>query len=158
MKKLKAVDLFAGGGGLSLGFKNAGITIEAAFDNWGPAVQLYRENFPDHPIHQVDLSTLEATTLISDYSPDMIIGGPPCQDFSSAGKRDESGGRANLTVTFSEIVAELGPEFFVMENVERSKTSKAFHDAKRIFYGADYGLTALVLDASLCGGGCPNSC
>ncbi len=81
----------------------------------------------------------------------MVIGGPPCQDFSSAGKRDESGGRADLTVSFARIVAELRPRWFVMENVGRARHSSALRRAMEIFGAAGYGVTALVLDASRCG-------
>lgn len=148
---LKAVDLFAGGGGLSLGFQNAGVKVLAAFDHWHPAVEIYRANLKDHPIFEADLADQNVWSQIQSYQPDMIIGGPPCQDFSSAGKRDETGGRANLTVVFAEIIRQIRPRYFVMENVERARKSKAFFDAKSIFQQSGYALSAMVLDASLCG-------
>ena len=92
------VDLFAGGGGLSLGFINAGFDVVAAFDNWTPACELYRLNFHSHPMIQADLSNENTIKKIGKFSPGIIIGGPPCQDFSSAGNRDETRGRASLTV------------------------------------------------------------
>jgi len=55
------------------------------------------------------------------FSPQMIIGGAPCQDFLSAGKRDETLGRADLTLTLAKIIAEVLPEWFVMENVRALK-------------------------------------
>lgn len=62
---------------------------------------------------------------VSEYHPDMIIGGPPCQDFSSAGKRDENNGRGDLTVDYAHIIEKVRPEWFVMENVDRIlKTTK----------------------------------
>jgi len=151
MIDLRAVDLFAGGGGLSLGFQNAGVKILAAFDHWNPAVELYRANIPDHPIHQADLSDPAVVDMIRSHAPNLIIGGPPCQDFSSAGKRDESGGRANLTIVYADIIRQIRPRFFVMENVERARKSKAFEEAKTIFERSGYALSAMVLDASLCG-------
>jgi DNA (cytosine-5)-methyltransferase 1 len=81
----------------------------------------------------------------------MIIGGPPCQDFSSAGKRDETLGRADLTVSFANIVSETQPEWFVMENVERIMKSHILKDALQIFKNAGYGISYQVLDASYCG-------
>jgi len=149
--KLKLIDLFSGGGGLSLGFANVGFKIVAAFDNWDPAIALYKKNFNDHPIIKCDLSASKAFKEILKYSPDIIIGGPPCQDFSSAGKRDESLGRADLTIAYANIVSKIKPSLFVMENVERAYKSKAFSRAKLIFKKAGYGLSVRILDASLCG-------
>ncbi|MBP0033773.1 MAG: DNA cytosine methyltransferase [Roseofilum sp. Belize BBD 4] len=100
---MKTVDLFAGCGGMSLGFQNAGFNLVAGFDIWRKAIQTYQENF-DHPIFEQDLADLDAYKIVRYFQPDMIIGGPPCQDFSSAGKRDESLGRANLTLSFAKPV------------------------------------------------------
>jgi len=147
---MRVVDLFAGCGGMSLGFMNAGFEIVAAFDHWLAAVQVYRLNF-DHPCVEIDLQTPSAYEVVAGYKPDMIIGGPPCQDFSSAGKRDESLGRADLTLTFAELVARIRPAWFVMENVERIRSSAVLKDAKQIWRGAHYGLSAMTLNASLCG-------
>lgn len=80
--------------------------------------------------------------------PQMIIGGPPCQDFSSAGKRDETLGRADLTISFANIVSEAKPEWFVMENVERITKSGILKEALQIFKKAGYGISYQVLDAS----------
>ena len=81
----------------------------------------------------------------------MIIGGPPCQDFSSAGKRDEEGGRGDLTVHYAEIISRVRPKWFVMENVARITKTQKLIDAKEIFKKAGYGLSQHVLDASYCG-------
>lgn len=153
MKKcnIRAVDLFCGCGGLSLGFQKAGIDIVAAYDNWEEALNVYRLNFC-HPVRKLDLSDVaKSVDAISLYNPDMIIGGPPCQDFSSAGKRDENNGRGDLTVNYAQIVSTVKPEWFVMENVARiTKTSKLI-EAREIFKRAGYGMSQHVLDASLCG-------
>ena len=90
---MRCVDLFCGCGGLSLGFARAGFTVEAAFDNWEAALAVYRNNFA-HPAIQLDLSDIaRAVGAVERFKPQMIIGGPPCQDFSSAGKRDENNAR-----------------------------------------------------------------
>lgn len=144
-----AVDLFSGCGGLSRAFLNAGIQIAAAYENWEPAIACYKLNF-DHPVRRMDLSDVDrASKDILPLRPDMIIGGPPCQDFSHAGKRSE-GSRANLTVAFAEIVASVRPEWFVMENVDRARTSRSYGQARTILQQL-YGLTETTLDASLCG-------
>ena len=150
MTKLRVVDLFAGCGGLSLGFQNAGFEIEAAFDNWEAASRVYRLNFA-HPAYTVDLSDPNIIARLKLLRPGVIVGGPPCQDFSSAGKRDEELGRGDLTVTFARIVREVRPRFFVMENVPRIQTSRRLTRALAIFEACGYGLSTRVLDASLCG-------
>ena len=149
--KLKTVDLFAGGGGLTLGFLNAGFDIKAAFDNWEPAVRLYKQNFGCHPIFKCDISSSKTVKAIEELAPEIIIGGPPCQDFSSAGKRDETLGRADLTVSYANVIKKIRPPFFVMENVDRAYKSNAFTLAQKIFKRAGYGLTVRVIDACLCG-------
>lgn len=147
---LHAVDLFAGCGGLSLGFQNAGIDVRAAFEYWETAAHCYEQNFT-HPVYRVDLSDTEAAVkLIKPYKPDLIIGGPPCQDFSHAGKRVEAS-RASLTGSFATIIATIKPPYFVMENVDRAEKSQAYSFARDVFVKAGYGLTEVVLDASLCG-------
>jgi DNA (cytosine-5)-methyltransferase 1 len=148
----RVVDLFAGGGGLSLGFQKAGFDVVCAVENWNPAIEVYRANFPDHPVLDIDLNNIPASIkAIQKFAPEIIIGGPPCQDFSSAGKRDETLGRANLTVSFATIIQKMKPEYFIMENVARSQGSKAFEEAIAIFKKAKYGLTIKVLDAAYCG-------
>lgn len=148
---MKVVDLFSGCGGLSLGFTMAGFNLIAAYDNWEIALETYRFNFK-HKAVMLDLKDVEhSVSIISQDKPDMIIGGPPCQDFSSAGKRDENNGRGDLTVCYSEIVDKVRPRWFVMENVERILKTDKLQQAKAIFKQAGYGMTQMVLDASLCG-------
>ncbi|MFN0213106.1 MAG: DNA cytosine methyltransferase [Saprospiraceae bacterium] len=147
---MKIVDLFSGCGGLSLGFQNAGFEIAAAFDYWMPAVKVYRANF-DHPIFETDLAAMSSYSPIEIFAPEMIVGGPPCQDFSSAGKRDEDQGRGDLTLTFANIISSVKPEWFVMENVERILKTRKLEEAKSLFKSAGYGLSWQVLDASYCG-------
>jgi len=147
---MRTVDLFSGCGGLSLGFQNAGFEMVAAFDNWQPALAIYKENF-HHPVYDVDLSCKQNISFIKNINPEIIIGGPPCQDFSSAGKRDETLGRADLTLSFANIVAAAQSQWFVMENVARIQRSQILQQALGIFEGAGYGLSSHVLDASYCG-------
>jgi len=147
---MRCVDLFSGCGGLSLGFQNTGIDVVAALDNWSKAVDVYSDNFL-HPCYLHDLKDENgALEIINKYKPDMITGGPPCQDFSSAGKRDESLGRADMTYHFANIVCSYKPKWFVMENVERIKKSQILLDAVNQYKNTGYGLTAVILSAEYC--------
>ncbi|MCR8907971.1 MULTISPECIES: DNA cytosine methyltransferase [Thermophilibacter] len=150
-KSITAVDLFSGCGGMSLGFENAGFKVLAAFDNWTPAVEVYRKNF-DHPIFKHDLSDIDASVpLVREFAPTVIFGGPPCQDFSTAGHQDENGGRAILSVAFAKIVSRVRPQWFVMENVATIRNTRSFKRACDTFREAGYGLTCKVLNAAYCG-------
>lgn len=150
-KKYKIVDLFCGCGGMTLGMEKAGYNVLAGFDIWKPAIDVYKANFK-HPVIQLDLSDVKSSVKeISKYSPDIIVGGPPCQDFSTAGHQDESRGRAILSVCYSEIICSIKPRFFIMENVAAIHNTKSFILAINNFRKAGYGLTMKTLDASLCG-------
>ena len=147
---MRTVDLFCGCGGMSLGFQMSGHQIVGAFDCWQPALDCYAANM-HHPNYFQDLSKKNLTLkLIRPLDPELIIGGPPCQDFSSAGEREE-GDRANLTISYAKIVKSIRPKYFVMENVVRAKSSNAYTEARSIFKSAGYGLTEQILDASRCG-------
>ena len=147
---MRIIDLFSGCGGLSLGFLKGWFDVVGAYDFWDPAIECYRDNFI-HPIKKLDLSNVDDVVReLKDIDFDMIIGGPPCQDFSHAGLRIE-GARANLTRSFSEIIKRIKPKWFVMENVDRALRSGAYLEARGIFKESGYGLTEIVLDASKCG-------
>ena len=129
------LDLFAGCGGMSLGFQMSGFKVLAGFDNWAPAIETYSRNM-GHNSTQLDLGDVEST--IEALQPffqceerPAIIGGPPCQDFSSAGKRTE-GARADLTEKYATVVTRFMPPFFVMENVARAQHAGAFKRAVAI--------------------------
>ncbi len=148
VSKVKVVDLFSGCGGMTLGFQRAGCSVVAAFDNWQPAVEVYRANFK-HPISQIDLNEDAALKMIADAEPDIIVGGPPCQDFSIAGARNFDGKRANLTLRFAEIVSSVKPRYFVMENVYNIQRTPVLERFLDYAVNAGYGLTHGVFDASL---------
>lgn len=119
-KKHTFIDLFSGCGGLSLGFEMAGFTSILAIDNWKDALTTYAYNRKDVRTLCGDLSTLSPHKLQEDYNisnVDVIIGGPPCQGFSIAGKRIVEDERNKLYKSFVSFVDCFHPNAFVMENV-----------------------------------------
>ena len=106
------IDLFCGAGGLSLGFIRAGFQAQAAFDHWQPAVETYRANLGDH------VQRVAITRDLDISCPTVIVGGPPCQGFSSAGMRRANDARNSLVGEFSRLIARVRPAAFVFENVE----------------------------------------
>lgn len=147
---MKIVDLFCGCGGMSLGFANAGFDVIAGFENWDAACTCYNANFNNRCI-KMDLSNVDSVVdELKKLSPQIIIGGPPCQDFSLAGDQVE-GERANLTYSFAEIISKFKPRYFVMENVQQVVESQAYMRARELFVKSGYGITEKVLDASFCG-------
>ena len=147
--KYKAVDLFCGAGGFSAGLISAGIEVVGAFDNWPAAVDVYCRNIGDHAIC-LDLLDIEnAADKVGSHKPDFIVGGPPCQDFSTAGKRIE-GDQANLTIAFANIIARCKPPFLLMENVPQARLSASYNKMRSIL-NENYEFYEVVLDASQCG-------
>ena len=116
------IDLFAGAGGLSLGATRAGFNVAAAIELDSHALNSHITNFP-HTIHiQRDIMSLSGEQLLSLsglQSKELtgIIGGPPCQGFSSIGHGNVNDSRNLLFVKFFELIEELQPVFFVAENV-----------------------------------------
>ncbi len=144
---ITTVDLFSGCGGLSAGLKAAGIQVVEAYYCWAQALDTYRRNLGDHAVN-CDLSdTGAAVERIFDVGPDLIVGAPPCQDFSTAGNRVE-GKQANLTTAFSQIVCEYQPVAFLMENVPQVRKSLAYEQMRHNVTEAGYSLVETVLDAS----------
>lgn len=116
------IDLYAGAGGLSLGASRAGFDVAAAVELDAHAMASHRANFP-HTVHiERDITTLDGATILelAGLRNDQligIIGGPPCQGFSSIGHGNVDDIRNQLFVKFFQLVQELMPAFFVAENV-----------------------------------------
>ncbi len=147
---LTAVDLFCGSGGLSAGLIDSGIDVVSAYDNWPVAVETYARNIGDHALN-FDLGDVDSVVHeVSQFDVDVIAGGPPCQDFSTAGKRKE-GKRANLTVSFAHIVSGCNPKFFLMENVPQVRLSESYQEMREILIPNGYKIIEVLLDASHCG-------
>jgi DNA (cytosine-5)-methyltransferase 1 len=117
MKKMKLLDLFCGAGGLSLGFERANFDIVKAIDFDRYAVQTYNHNrgriiAEEKNIVDIDDKFIKDLGLI-----DGMIGGPPCQGFSTAGQRIIDDDRNKLYREYFRILKQVRPKFFVIENV-----------------------------------------
>lgn len=147
---MRCVDLFCGCGGLSSGFSQAGYEVVLGIDKWEKALNIYRKNF-SHKVLQEDITNeTQIIALMKQFNPEIIIGGTPCQDFSSAGKRDITKGRADLTYNYTNIVCSYKPKYFLMENVDRIVSSHILKDVINQFSNNGYGLTAVILNAAYC--------
>jgi DNA (cytosine-5)-methyltransferase 1 len=120
-KKLNVIDLFCGCGGMSKGLTDAGLNIIAGIDIWDKAVQNYNKNF-EHKAYCEDLTQLSPEKFNDLYNKnneiiDLIVGGPPCQSFSIAGKRDKNDPRNALFMEYVKYLDYFNPKAFIMENV-----------------------------------------
>jgi DNA (cytosine-5)-methyltransferase 1 len=116
---MRAIDLYCGCGGFSLGAHQAGFDVLAAFDIDPVLTSSFARNFPSTTLHLRDLATLTGDQIneLVGQDIDLIFGGPPCQGFSSIGLRDAGDPRRTLLGHFFRIVSEVRPRAFVMENV-----------------------------------------
>ena len=122
MEKYNVIDLFCGCGGFSRGFQDAGFNVRFAVDLWKDATVTYKKNFPDTVVLNENILNVTGQKILelTGMKPgelDVIIGGPPCQGFSVSGKRMIDDERNKLYKSFVELVSELQPKVFVMENV-----------------------------------------
>jgi len=114
MNTPRVLDIFCGGGYLSYGFQMAGYDLDGGFDNWDAAVKTY-EKYLGAQAHLVDVALFYPGK--KDYEV-IIVGGPPCDDFSLVNtRRNIYGKRAQLVLDFCRIVNDVKPEAFVFENV-----------------------------------------
>jgi DNA (cytosine-5)-methyltransferase 1 len=118
-KKIKILSLFSGCGGLDYGFEKSDIfEIVKAYDFNKDAVETYNHNFEYNKSECVDIKKIDTMGIVDI---DMIIGGPPCQDFSVAGKKN-LGERSSMTNEFIDIICNIKPKYFIMENVPAIKS------------------------------------
>ncbi len=118
---MNAIDLFAGCGGLSKGFMDAGYHIIVGIDNDQAALNTFTKNHPGAVAMNADLSKQETFDEIlkvaGNRSIDVIIGGPPCQGFSLTGPRNFDDERNKLYLAVFEMVKQYNPKGFIIENV-----------------------------------------
>jgi DNA (cytosine-5)-methyltransferase 1 len=147
-KKPTAISLFAGAGGCSLGFLQAGYDIRFATDIDCDAVESYRRNFPETPCEAADVRDLGSEMLLDrgglrSGELDILLGGPPCQGFSSAGMKSGEDPRNSLVRHYVRLLEGIRPKWFVMENVEGLLTNDGglhVRDAVEAFLNAGYSV------------------
>jgi DNA (cytosine-5-)-methyltransferase len=135
MHQFTFIDLFAGCGGMSLGFEQAGFKSLLAIDSWEEALVTYKYNCDAAQTLCTDIESIDIHGLyekkFETIPVDLIIGGPPCQGFSIAGKRIVEDKRNSLYKSFVRFVEVFRPKAFVMENVPNifSMANGAIKDA-----------------------------
>lgn len=136
---MKVLDLFSGCGGLSLGFKQAGFEIYGGIDNNPDAVNTYQNNFPESIAIKQDLDSIDFSEILK-LLPDIedvevLIGGPPCQGFSSANRwtHETDDQRNRLFFAFVEFVDLIAPKVIVIENVPQIITRDNGYAKDRIY-------------------------
>lgn len=153
---LTFIDLFSGAGGLLRGFIDAGFEASFSVEMWEPAIETHNKNYPFVPLLNADIRTISNDELIKYKNKiDVIVGGPPCQGFSTIGKRLVKDPRNELVFEFIRFVDIIKPKAFLMENVrgllssDGGKTKRAIEDefrrigytvVSRVLCAADYGV------------------
>tara|TARA_B100001093_G_scaffold172563_1_gene165380 strand:+ start:980 stop:2200 length:1221 start_codon:yes stop_codon:yes gene_type:complete len=156
-KPLRVLDLFCGCGGMSKGLQDAGLNVVAGLDIWDKAIDSYKQNF-DHLSICADISEVTPKSFSDTYNIqkcdiDLIVGGPPCQGFSIAGKRDKKDPRNSLFMEYVKYLNYFNPKAFIMENVMGILSMKNSSNCKVIDIimeelNANYNCTICKLYAS----------
>ncbi len=142
---MKFVEMFAGAGGLGRGLEAAGMEHGLSFELNQEAADVLIHS--GKLVRQTDLNDIATTAFTIAGRPDVVVGGPPCQEFSKAGTREEKE-RARLTPIYAMTIAVLRPQWFLFENVDRAPMSKAYHKARSIWKRSGYGLTEVLLNCA----------
>jgi len=149
------ISTFAGCGGSSLGYSMAGYKELLAVEWNDNAVETFKLNFPGVPVYHGDIKklTVERCLSLADIEPgelDLLDGSPPCQGFSTAGKRQMTDRRNQLYMEFVRLLRGLQPRVFVMENVSglvKGKMKLIFADIMRELKASGYKVRCKLLNA-----------
>jgi DNA (cytosine-5)-methyltransferase 1 len=152
MKRRTAVDLFAGAGGLSEGLREAGFHVLVANEKQQDAVLTYKKNHPETKMIPGDITEIGDSELIPAIKGDidLVAGGPPCQGFSLAGRRNINDKRNSLFKELVKIIREVQPKFFLMENVKgilSMDEGKVINAIQNAFSAEGYKVKTFVLNA-----------
>jgi DNA (cytosine-5)-methyltransferase 1 len=157
--KPTVISIFAGCGGSTLGYKWAGYNERLAVEWDNHAVNVFRLNFPDIPVYNADVAKLSLDRIyeLSGLKPgelDVLDGSPPCQGFSTAGKRRFNDNRNQLFHEYCRLLQELQPKCFIMENVSgmiKGKMKLIFVDILKALKDCGYTVKVKLLNASYYG-------
>lgn len=148
---MTVVSLFSGGGGLDLGFEAAGFKVDVCVDNDPVACETLKFNRPSWNVECADIREFDARPY---KGADVVVGGPPCQGFSTAGKGDPTDPRNFLWREYMRVVQEVKPRAIVLENVSalthrrngdhlsgimNALASEGYEFAYQVLNSADYG-------------------
>ncbi|MBU1126718.1 DNA cytosine methyltransferase [Patescibacteria group bacterium] len=153
--ELTVISIFAGAGGSSLGYKQAGFKELLAIEWDKNAVETFKLNFPEVPVWQRDIREVKADEIlefckIKKGELDVLDGSPPCQGFSTAGKRQVSDERNDLFLPYANLIRGLQPKIFVMENVSgliKGKMKGKFIEIMIILKSLDYQVKCKLMNA-----------
>ena len=147
---IRTVSVFSGAGGLDIGAIQAGADIVWANDIMKEACLTYRENIGDHIVCGDINDKIHELKGIKDIS--LVIGGPPCQGFSVAGKMDENDQRSKLVWAYLSVLKIVKPDAFIMENVKALGTLKRWQGVRekllKEMRALGYSVNYMVLNAS----------
>ena len=149
------VSLFAGCGGSSLGYKAVGFDIRLAVEWDKGAASIYRDNFPETTLYEGDINKLDVSevlhlTELRQGELDILDGSPPCQGFSTAGRRDMGDSRNQLFNEYIRMLQGLQPKIFIMENVSgliKGKMKIMFSEMTRALEDSGYKVACRKLNA-----------
>lgn len=144
------IDLFAGVGGLTAGLEAAGWQSVLAVEHWRDAIDTYRQNFPGHTVYGGDVRALSVAQLarLVPGDVDLVAGGPPCQGWSTVGKRRWDDERNDLFTEFMRIVRAVRPRHFLIENVVGLRDMGAPEAVIELFSGLGYRVSVQVVRAA----------
>ena len=145
---IECIDLFSGAGGLSLGLAQAGFAVRAAVECDPDACETYCAAHPRTDLHDTDV---RKASFRQYEGIDLVAGGPPCQPFSSGGKRLGEADDRDLMPSFIKVIEEVRPQAFLMENVPGLATAE-----RATYFGAvlsalrrlGYSVSSSVLNAA----------
>ena len=150
--KYKVVELFCGAGGLTLGLnKTKRFQTIFANDVDKDMCHSYSINFPDTEIRSDTISSINFDEISEKQEIDVVIGGPPCQAYSTSGKRSLNDPRASLFKEYYRAIKSLNPNIFVYENVKgifSFKKGKLINEIKELFSSIDYDLSINLINAA----------